>query len=482
MKRSIVFIIIFYSSITVSAQDGSIDLSYGDNGTSIIDIANKEDNLYKAIEDLNNRIVIVGATYDFSIPSIETFVMRVLEDGNLDTSFGSGGTVLLPYTEVEFEDVRVQNDNKILAIDNSQLTIYRFTENGLLDGGFGANGILQGMNTDEQGFVSTIDDQDRIVAIGLTMIDGINNFFIRRFLENGSIDLSFGNNGTKLFSSQLTESIEKFDAKILQNGQLLVVIHQEMDPVNRAMRFLESGEIDLSFGINGLVDIPISNDFDCICYPEINEHILLSCTYYDFNFITLSRQTMKLDWSGNLDTSFGNNGYLDNFSISLIQDNQRILVNNSEIDFEGGIYLSFYRYFNGGYIDESFQLESNFQETGNDDVLLLNSGKLLITGNTMWYSGEADVYLIRLNNNPLSTPEFDVRKAIVFPNPSGASFNIELSNYNTYPIKYSILDSSGRKLHFGEFNSSRAELDLQSLGQGLYHLKIGSNSVPIIKE
>ena len=124
--------------------------------------------------------------------------------GTVDTSFGSGGIVTIGSSGSEIRAMTVDTAGRVVAVGrNGGYTgwvIVRFLGNGDLDPSFGTNGqvILFGQNSDEFAMdvaFQTVQNEERIVVVGLTGAVRDNDFTIVRLRADGSMDPSFGSGG-----------------------------------------------------------------------------------------------------------------------------------------------------------------------------------------------------------------------------------------------------------------------------------------------
>jgi len=161
----------------------------------------------------------------------------------------------------------------------------------------------------------------------------------------------------------------------------------------------------------------------------------------------------------------------------IVQDNQRLLVSGSIPDcFEASWAIS-KRYFSGGTVDSSF---SSFPlEMFNAETILQADGKIVTLGYSYWFNGPEDIMLARFNNNPLSVPEFETNKLIIYPNPSNGIFTLEreFSEMDNYQIT----DITGKIIANGELNDTQSQIDLSAAQTGVYFLKTANSVFRLLK-
>jgi len=129
----------------------------------------------------------------------ERVLLKLTQAGGLDTSFGNGGIATLPdVTGPNVVDLLVQSDGKLMLVTDSKVA--RFKVDGSLDRDYGVDGMIPvGLTgADSLGVDATatsIDDQGRLLVAGTASEDRMEQPVIRRFLDDGTPDPSFGTGG-----------------------------------------------------------------------------------------------------------------------------------------------------------------------------------------------------------------------------------------------------------------------------------------------
>jgi uncharacterized delta-60 repeat protein len=122
-------------------------------------------------------------------------------DGDLDTTFGTGGkrTTDILGTDIA-NSVVVQSDGKIVVAgySESSIAVVRYNPDGSLDGSFDTDG-KQTTSIGSSGAANSIvlQSDGKIVAAGNAVIGGWDKFAIVRFNPDGSLDTSFGTAGKR---------------------------------------------------------------------------------------------------------------------------------------------------------------------------------------------------------------------------------------------------------------------------------------------
>lgn len=192
------------------------------------------------------------------------------EPGDLDTSFGTGGrvtTIIGTYGD-EITDMAIQADAKIVVVgvtDNdarTDLAVARYNTDGTLDTSFGTSGkVITRIGLTESdtfGNSVSIDPAGRIVVVGKIGYPNQYRFAVARYLPNGDLDVSFGSDG--IVTTDFNNDYLKFDSAgksvMLQpDGKIVIAGHMKnlTDGGRRIviLRLNEDGSRDGTFGPSG---------------------------------------------------------------------------------------------------------------------------------------------------------------------------------------------------------------------------------------
>jgi uncharacterized delta-60 repeat protein len=242
--------------------DGSVDASFGDGGTAVADIGGNYDYLRRIFPLDDGRILAVGYSVTGAAhPSLARFT----EDGGLDTSFGSGGTVL--DTASSLGSVRsgaVLEDGGVVVVGSTNaypydLGVGKYQASGMPDTSFG----VDGSRTFDFGFAEyakgvLVDGVGQITVVGTQFGANAPDVLLARLTASGSVDTSFGSNGTNA-----VDVPDRFipDAAALQsNGGILLAGQLQRYPelLGAVVRLDATGALDTSFGDGGVVVVPSS--------------------------------------------------------------------------------------------------------------------------------------------------------------------------------------------------------------------------------
>jgi uncharacterized delta-60 repeat protein len=190
--------------------------------------------------------------------------------GLLVSSFGNDGVagLDLPNATNTFEGMTVQPDGKIVCAGavvthaQSDLLLARFLDNGTLDATFGTGGMVSTDLLSREGFVSVIIQPDgKIVAAGRTGNIYETKMVVARYWPTGVLDGSFGTGGYTIIEfngdrDYILEIAIQADGKILGAG----TFQQDLNHyVGVVLRLTTDGELDTSFADIGWTTLDLSN-------------------------------------------------------------------------------------------------------------------------------------------------------------------------------------------------------------------------------
>jgi uncharacterized delta-60 repeat protein len=271
--------------------NGSLDTSFG-GGTGRkhtnlgIVLQKRTDDFAQGVAVQGDGKIVVGGAYqregamEGKLPFTSSLIARFNLDGNLDSSFGQGGKVLVDFPDrYKFSQLRtliITADGKIVATGEVQrlltdlgsrsITLIRLNANGTLDGAFGTNGRVIaafGAAESQTGQALTIAPDGKIV-VGATWLDNLGEGFyqsdllLARFLPGGGLDSSFGAAGHTrqpvAGADHLRDVAVQADWKIVSAG---IGIDSNGNSTFTLTRHLSNGAADPSFGSAGRVVTPM---------------------------------------------------------------------------------------------------------------------------------------------------------------------------------------------------------------------------------
>lgn len=284
--------------ITRLQPNGAIDLTFGDSGVVEIDLGAQEAGRAVAVDGLGRILATASSSWD---PEQHQFLVRLLDDGSLDPSFGSGGVVR---TETEYADspLLVQPDGRIVV--GGPLRIKRYNQNGTLDLDFGSSGSAA---TSVRPRDIALQPDGKIVTLGATG----SQMVLQRYLPGGGTDTAFGSSGTAMSSftnARVTSLVIHADGRLTAGGSeatasdAQIALFQVNPDGTPNSGFGDSGQVLTNLGMyNTETQLAIDPNDRIVAYSDV---ITVSPTLGYLADVGLARYNQD----GSLDTSCGGDG------------------------------------------------------------------------------------------------------------------------------------------------------------------------------
>ena len=368
--------------------DGSLDSTFGTGGIVTAEFSStSSEYLSSVIVQPDGKIVAAGYA---NTPSGEQMtVIRLNADGTLDTSFDGDGMLMLDIGAGgdRINDIILQDDGKLIAVgqsnngSNNDAIVLRLNEDGSLDTSFDGDGY-QTLDVDsdsDSAAAVAIDDSGRIVFGGTTRVSGGSESFAARLNSDGSYDNSFNGTGVAVISAgspheTINDLTLQSDGKILLAGSAYT--SSGINDVS-VIRLNTDGSLDTNWAGDGTLRQPIgtaTDDASAILVDSDGNVIVAGRT----DDGQVGTHIMRFDSSGNLDTRFAPENTLDGnptfteFGPAVVLDAD-VEIHDDELsasDDFGGASLTLVR--NGGA-----NADDVFSATGN---LVFNGTALELSG------------------------------------------------------------------------------------------------------
>jgi len=241
-------------------KDGDLDATFGNDGKVITDFGGNDSGNAVALQK-DGKIVVAGDSGLY--PPCDFAVARYNTNGSLDFTFGIEGKVTTDLggaTDIG-NAVALQKDGKIVVAGQSDaegdndFAIARYNTDGSLDLTFGMGGkVTTDFGGIDRGLAVTLQKDGKIVVAGFAS----NDFAVARYNMDGSLDLTFGTGGkvTTDFGGN-----DSGNAVVLQKDGKIVVAGTSGGDFAIA-RYNTDGSLDLTFGDNGTVTTDFGGNFD----------------------------------------------------------------------------------------------------------------------------------------------------------------------------------------------------------------------------
>jgi uncharacterized delta-60 repeat protein len=468
--------------------DGTLDSTFGGNGTVRIRFTSQSTEMANgAALQSDGKIIVVGSSY---IDYVAFGVARFDTNGSLDDTFGSYGTVRTylngsnAANDVAYSTA-VQTDGKIVVagkthylFNYAQFGVVRYKANGTLDSTFGTNGITRffinaGDGLDDVCHAVALQKDGKIVLAGscYKYTDSTRyNFALARLRVNGTLDTTFGNQGTVftplsnggLYST--TDGDVALSVALQQDGKIVAAgysLDQYGHYAFAVVRYDTLGTLDTTFGLdrNGIV----------------RTHII------------------------------GGDGTGDFGKAVVIQPNGKIVVAGSSSDALNQVLYGIARYNANGVLDYMFGAlgsgsvrESINGGSAHDDaraVALQNDGKIVLAGDTKNLYTQHEFSLARIlpqensvsvKAQPSSLPgKFELMQN--YPNPFNPTTTISFSIPSKSFVSLKVYDLLGREAarlvdevkDVGDYNVT---FNAGKLASGVYFYRLQAGNYSEIKK
>lgn len=398
-------------TVTCAPASGALDLTFNTTGRFVSSQSAGSDLLLGGVMNVDNTIVVAGQSAVNGSDN-DMVVAKLLYDGTLDATFGTGGVTFIS-NGVAFETARavfrdgtgylVVGTLRGTASGNPDVGIARLTAAGVLDTAFGTNGLTTHDNGGWEYIEGvTRDSMGRLVAVGRTSAAGAgpHDVIVVRLNANGTLDATFGSGGWFTWNGGGDEGA----TSVVIDGNTDIVVSASNGADTLVLKVLSnSGALWTGFGTGGVVTIDMSGagrgEWPYKLATSFNDLYLVGRadgpTTSELAFV-------KLDVTGAFDPTFGTGG--------------RLLIDRGDAEVgyaltpspTGGWYVGGHsgnkllvaRVTAGGTLDTSFAtngfFENTFASSGVAYSLLVDVADKVVAIGTIRSSGSEDLGVCRL--------------------------------------------------------------------------------------
>lgn len=473
LLSGLLFSFLFFSQ--AYPQSGTLDPTFGVGGIveTVFDTFNEE--CQTIVIQSDDKIVAGGYTQD-GYTTADFALVRYTSAGDYDPTFGVAGKSKV-YIEDRSKgaDMVLQSDGKIVMGGYSKwyINLARWESNGTLDTSFGSNGTVF---TDVAGYYS---EQCRALwqqNNGILWVGGFGQhngndkpyLMILRYLADGVLDTSFGTNGVLIGEQGRGFALaQQSDGKILLAGS--------SDGKGCIMRWNTDGSVDTSFGNNGWVSVSFGGSSEWKGITILPDGNIIACGRVNNNIALI-----KYASDGALDTAFGTNGWVESalgsnsiaHTILLESDGHLLIAGKSDTDFLVARYTS------AGMLDTSFGSNgwttTSMGDQGTAYALVQQSDGSIVAGGGTYNGSNMDFALAKYTHDVTSsTPSIDVKspELSLYPNPAKNTLHIQ-SGQVLQAVKIELIHVLGQTLLSQTLPAGDSwKVDVGNLPQGMYLLQ-----------
>jgi len=336
MPLALLVILLGLLPAAVQAAPGNLDPSFGTGGSVITDLGG-EDYARDVTTDSSGRVVVVGRSERSNQTESEAIVVRYTASGQLDPTFGGGdGIVPLHFGVGSFDSaaaVAIDGSGRIMVAGGTESDISCTSYCHAAIARLTSNGQLDPSFAGD-GTVTINVDHNRATSVAIDASGRVlvgTDSAVYRFTEAGMLDSSFGNSGMAPLAAGSFAGLAIDGA-----GRIVAAEYYAVE------RLLDTGEPDPSFSEDGVVftngDVPGSSDFvETMAVDGNNRIVLGGITFLPESEIDGQPFVMRYTSSGTLDPSIAGDG--------VVLGGEEGRINDLTIDNDG-------RYLAVGYSDE----------------------------------------------------------------------------------------------------------------------------------
>lgn len=246
--------------------DGTLDSTFGIGGVVIVDYDGQSNEAKAVALQSDGKIIAFGQGRTKQSPATyELLAIRVNADGMLDTSFGTGGKATASWGNFpQFGNaLLIQPDGRIVgagqARDASNLPamgVVRFNADGNLDSTFGTGGkVIVSFGGEDVGAASSVNLQTdgKLVLAGTTDRPvTFRDFAVARLNTDGSLDPTFGTGGKVITDVNGSDNLR--DSVIQPDGKIIAFGFSATGGKLAMVRYNSDGSLDISFGVGGKLE------------------------------------------------------------------------------------------------------------------------------------------------------------------------------------------------------------------------------------
>lgn len=274
------------------------------------------------------------------------FKSGLCQPGSLNSEFGENGIVNTGFGKWYnyCRNMTLQADDKILLVgvvnmmDTANIAMARYTAEGNRDLSFSSDGIVISdfgpYVEDAYSVTLTPDGKIVLVGCGFTGTDYQWDFLVARYNSDGSLDLSFGENG-RVYSNLSANSEFAYAACIQEDGKIVAAGYEYETLDFVLMRFNTDGSLDNSFGTGGklITDIDhVINMAYCLAIQPNGK--IIAAGYTQYTSANMDITLVRYNPDGSLDNTFSVDGkvvtsfsdYTDVAKAIALQSDGKILV------------------------------------------------------------------------------------------------------------------------------------------------------------
>ena len=404
-----------------------------------------DDRAYAITTQANGSIIVAGEADTFGSHK-QLALAQYDANGMPDGSFGQSGQVLtgLTGTDDAARAVAVTFSGKIVVggfvgDSDADMAVWRFNADGSPDSSFNGGHSFdfvdygQGNDYGQAVLIQKDAGVEKIIVVGFAN-NGLNsnNVALARWLPDGSLDNSFGDQG--LVNTYIGPGFTRVRAAALQpDGKIVVAGRFAGDFM--AVRYHKNGQLDTDFGHNGVARVAHPSSDEAWAVAVLPNGTIALAGYVgpapellypngDFGLAFLNADgTVCVPCSSSQDFDFGGMAVRTNFGgdeaarAITVQPDGKILVAGGKTDSDSPgseFYVARYQYKAFPVEDRGYMLDTSFQGNGKLSTaiaeraearaIILDSDYRILVAGFSHHGNDDDFSLVRYLNDAVAPP------------------------------------------------------------------------------
>ncbi|XOV79108.1 MAG: Ig-like domain-containing protein [Aestuariibacter sp.] len=469
--------------------DGTNDNSFGAGAlTSVSDVTvnyteiqNGNFSAYDIVELSSGDLYVVGSLFDGGYQKVA--VLKMSSQGLIDLTFGSSGIATVDQGSTYLGVAAVTDGNNIFVLGKENATnvanVYKFNASGLLDDGFGVNGI-----TELSGYeISTTSDSsiqlDSMGLIWAQVRSGASTEAMVRLDSGGILDPTFVNGGAVELSHGVSgwSSVQGF---LLDSTDKAILFGYDNNDF--ALAQMDSIGLINNFHPLTLFDFGEGEHASAMALDLYSSPILAGYSYNN----TSDEDDMAIavfDNSGNPSTTFGSlaSGAIETYQFSPTDESTQF--HGLDIA-SNGAYLAVAETFLPPSGDSNFYNFKTYSGTSTEDTDPYNPSSIDISaGNSVdvmggqYLANDGSLYVVGSTDGAGLVIRFDEGGG--FDTVFNSTGSIELSSYSDSHLEAVVPTSDGKFIAVGHYlsTSHREGILVKFFADGILDSSFGSGGI-----
>jgi uncharacterized delta-60 repeat protein len=491
MKYSLIILGLCFYGHLIAQEPGTLDLSFGDGNTQgyvELDVSAVAGKVVSQIGP-DGKIYLTGKT------ASKILIIRLLPDGEYDTSFGGDGILELSFGNTQYcGDILLLESGELLVGYSSYDDSYYLQDFSIikLDSGgdqileYGYNGVanyITGISNTMRDMV--LHDNNRIVFCGHGYLEQGLGWIVSSVDEFGFNDFDFS-----LPQQQFNSEYVHTAGEMVVLSDSRVAVAGYSGSVATLVMLTSNGEFDVSFGDEGVVLLAGENNYaSAVIDRNLSDQILISVLVYEDDLY--HTKLFLYEPNSTLNQEFGESGMVEfvettnNVGVNDIkfQPNGYAVICGSKVNImtdsispfimrilpDGSMDTAFGSFGMGEIVEEysgMFYTDCGFQ---NEDKIIAvgrKNDKLVVA---RYHSGGM------LLNHELESSKMDIS---VQPNPFENFFQVKIPENLLGDVVFTLTDLQGRHLENKRNRTNDVcDFDVRDLPAGMYLLSVANGIV-----